>query len=212
MIKRLIFDLDDTLIMWKDNYSTYLANLLDKFDKTYDEDYLIKMENIIDNYRDDQFILTKEKLLSAINLGMNENYSFEFIKMLVDGVSECSEIASDELINTLEYLSSKYDLVVLSNWFEEGQRKRLEIAGIDKYFIKIYGAPYCLLKPNPDGFIKAMDNTKPSECIMIGDDIICDIEGAISAGIDAIYCNFKNKNIKYDGKTILKIEELKELL
>lgn len=212
MIKRLIFDLDNTLIMWKKEYYLYMIKLLDSFNKTYDKEYLEKIENIIDNYSDSEYILTKERLLKAINDGMNENYSYDFIEILVDMISECSDKASDELIHTLDYLSKKYELVVLSNWFSDSQKKRLEKAGIDKYFSNIYGPTKDLMKPNRNSFIKAMGSLLPNECIMIGDDIACDIEGALKVGMEAILCNFQNKNIKYDGKIIYRIEELIDIL
>jgi HAD superfamily hydrolase (TIGR01549 family) len=212
MIKRLIFDLDNTLIMWKKEYSLYAIKLLDSFNKKYDKEYLEKMEKIIDNYSDLENILTKDKLLKAINEGMNENYPYEFVEELVNMVSECSDKASDELINTLDYLSEKYDLVVLSNWFSDCQRKRLEKAGIDKYFSNIYGPLNELMKPNKNSFIKAMGTLSPNECIMIGDDIVYDIEGASRVEIDTILCNFNNRVIDYNGKVIYKIEELIDIL
>ena len=40
----------------------------------------------------------------------------------------------DDLIDVLDYLSKKYELVILSNYFTNIQKNRLKNAKIDKYF------------------------------------------------------------------------------
>ena len=42
-------------------------------------------------------------------------------------------------------------------------------------------------------FINACGNNKPSECVMIGDNLEVDIIGAINAGLDAIHYDEKEK-------------------
>lgn len=59
-----------------------------------------------------------------------------------------------ELIETIKQLSEKYELVLLSNYFEKSQRGRLDNIGIDKYFTEYYGEKIC--KPNRQAFIKAI--------------------------------------------------------
>jgi type III restriction enzyme len=78
MIKRLIFDLDNTLIMWKKEYSLYTIKLLDSFNKKYDKEYLKKMENIIDNYSDLERLSINQKGLKTIVIKFRniENHIF----------------------------------------------------------------------------------------------------------------------------------------
>ena len=107
------------------------------------------------------------------------------------------------------YLKSKYKLVVLSNWFTYTQKKRLENAGILKYFSKVSGGDERELKPS----LKAFDIVdKKQECVMIGDSIRNDIEPALKCGMQAILLTNKNvkKNLRY--RQIRKLEDLKEML
>jgi HAD superfamily hydrolase (TIGR01549 family) len=211
-MKRIIFDIDDTILMWKSEYALYSIKIFDKYNIKYDSEFLKKFDNIIDNYTDKEYVLSKGKLLNAINTGLNTNFSFAFIDDVINEVNKCYEEASYELVSTLEYLSKRYDVVALSNWFSESQLKRLERAGIAKYFNNVYGPPDVLLKPHPASFTTAMGPYRPNECIMIGDSIKDDMVTSKEVGMDTILCNLKKKNIEYSGKMIYKIEELKDLL
>ena len=64
---------------------------------------------------------------------------------------------NQELIETIDQLSRKYELVLLSNYFEKSQRGRLEHIGIDKYFSEYYGEKIC--KPDRQAYSDAIRST-----------------------------------------------------
>ena len=64
MIKKLIFDLDNTLIIWKDEYSLELKYLLEEY--KVDTDYK-KVDKIIDDLEYKHDTSSKEILLNDIN-------------------------------------------------------------------------------------------------------------------------------------------------
>ena len=130
MIKKLIFDLDNTLIIWKDEYSLELKYLLEE-DKV-DTDYK-KVDKIIDDLEYKHDTISEEILLNDINSSLNLNLDISFIKKLEKRQSKLSFI-DDDLIDVLDYLSKKYELVILSNYFTNIQKNRLKNAKIDKYF------------------------------------------------------------------------------
>ena len=68
MIKKLIFDLDNTLIIWKDEYSLELKYLLEeyKIDTCYK-----KVDKIIDDLEYKHDTISKEILLNDINNNLN---------------------------------------------------------------------------------------------------------------------------------------------
>lgn len=210
MIKRLIFDLDNTLIIWKDEYISSLVKTMKNYHVNVDY-------NIINDIMEEQEklynVMDKSVLLNDINTKCNLNLDISFIDEILDDQKKLANNNDYELINTIKYLSSKYELVVLTNWFTETQRGRLETAGILKYFKEVYGGDLTKLKPNKESFIMAKGNHNFSECIMIGDDDYRDIKGALDVGMKVIKYDYKNlDNEKRLYPVINKISELKEML
>lgn len=209
MIKKLIFDLDNTLIIWKDEYSLELKYLLEeyKIDICYK-----KVDKIIDDLEYKHDTISKEILLNDINNNLNLNLDISFIEELEKRQSKLSFI-DDDLIDVLDYLSKKYELVILSNYFTNIQKNRLKNAKIDKYFTKVFGGDKIKLKPRPEAFLKAIYPNKKEECLMIGDSLKMDIEGALNVGLKVIAVDYFNKLPKSDKYILIDdIKKLKEIL
>lgn len=96
----------------------------------------------------------------------------------------------------LQYLTGKgYKLHLITNGFEHTQHCKLKNSGIDGFFIEVITSESSnSLKPQKEifdfAFVKCC--AEPEECIMIGDSIEVDIQGAINAGIDQVYVNHTN--------------------
>lgn len=207
MIKKLIFDLDNTLIMWKDEYLEALKKTIKKYNINEDADYV---NSLIDNYEDYYDKYDKEKMLEHINNNIKEKINMDFINDFLIEIGYMSE-PNEEVIDTLEYLSKKYELVVLTNWFKIPQTNRLKTAMIDKYFKELFGGED-YIKPNKEAFLTAAGNTKLEECIMIGDSYNIDVMGAYNTGIKPIFMNPKHKENKNKFQEIEKISDLKNIL
>lgn len=194
MIKKLIFDLDNTLIKWEDekNWQKAYKQIKKIYDVTEDEFEKIKIA--VNEYEKYEEIFNEKKMQENINKAINKQFKNDFLQMILNIFADCiPEDKDPDLDSTLEYLSDKYELVVLTNWFEWPQEVRLEKYGIRKYFSKVFGADKFKLKPNKEAFETAMENNSADECIMIGDGIINDIEGARIIGLEAIL--LQNNNI-----------------
>jgi putative hydrolase of the HAD superfamily len=93
----------------------------------------------------------------------------------------------------LQYLSAKgYQLHLLTNGFEQVQHSKLHSSNLQNYFSEIITSEVSKsLKPNKEIFDYALEkcNTCKDECIMIGDNLDADIQGAINAGIDTVFVN-----------------------
>lgn len=209
MLKRLIFDLDNTIILWKEEYIDALKDTIKEYNIEIDYRFI---DNVIEEQEKIRKVLNKQILLDDINKKCNLNLDMNFINDFFNKQKNLSPENDLELIELFKYLSSKYEIVLLTNYFKEVQMGRLEKLGILKYFKECYGCEEIILKPDKDAFIKAMNGRNNNECIMIGDNLEIDIKGAINAGIDVIRVDLKNK-IKDDNiKTINKLTELKEML
>ena len=168
-------------------------------------------DKVAELYKKNEFyaVLLK-KLNKAINVRKVVVICKIFINDFLYNIGFCGDV-DDSVIDTLEYLSGKYELVVLTNWFTEAQSNRLRSAGIDKYFSKVYGGNL-ILKPEKHAFINAAGNSKLEECIMIGDSYNLDVMGAYNAGIKPIFMNPKHKENKNNFDEIEKLSDLKDIL
>lgn len=213
MIKKIIFDIDNTLIKWKYEYNLGIEKTLIELKIDYDEELLTSLISAQNNYDNIYSSYTKKDMLDHLSQVSNINLPNEFIDIWFDYLKTCTPTKLEtKQIDTLEYLSNKYTLAVLTNWFIDSQIKRLENCNIKQYFTEFYGGDDFLVKPNKEAFIRAIGKNTIEECIMIGDSLEKDIIPAVNIGMKAIYIsNTKhNKNNKYI--TIKDISELKNIL
>ena len=111
------------------------------------------------------------------------------------------------MIKTIKDLSNVYELVLLTNYFSESQLNRLNNMGNVHFFIECYGEK--LIKPNFDAYISACGKYTPCECVIIGDDILLDIEQAQKVVLNTIFVNTKNiKNYTIKTFEVQKVEEI----
>ena len=213
MIKRVIFDIDNTLIPWKKEYYSEIKKVLKELNIDYTEkDY----ENILEAFKEYEniyYTFDKKLMLKYINDYTNKEYPEEFIYKVIEKWANCvPEKIDPNIIKLLEYLKSKYELVILTDWYKDQQMKRLEKVKILKYFSDIYSAENTRRKPFKEAFIQAIGDNKPSECVMIGDNFERDIKGALNAGLQAIYYAPNEIKEKKEYYTISKLEDIANIL
>ena len=116
-------------------------------------------------------------------------------------------------VEALEYLSSKYNLYILSNGFRELQEQKMRSAGVDKYFKKVVlSEDIGVHKPFPEIFYFAMSATQSElhTSLMIGDNWENDIAGAKDAGLGQVFYNVK-KTTKFSFQPTGIIEDWNEI-
>ena len=209
MIKRLIFDVDGTLITNVSFTKAIKDTLmdLDVFSEDRVNDFIKGIgtyEKIYNNYNKEDYTKHMSKQIKA---PLGDNFPEVFFNHLKYAIPE----RNDELINSISELSKKYELVILTNYFSKSQVNRLNGMGIGKYFKQCYGEH--LIKPNPDAYINACGEYRPEECVMIGDDLYLDIECAKNKGLNTILVNTKNYDVKdIDTIVVSKVEEIDDSL
>ena len=239
MIKRIIFDIDNTLIPWKEEYNQEINKALEEFKIPYTEDDAKNISKAFFEYENVYFTFEKNQMAKYINNYTYKNYPKELIERIIQRWEACvPERIDSEIIQLLEYLKQNYEMVILTDWFVSSQSQRLQKTNILQYFQKVYGAEKTKRKPFPEAFLQAIGENRPEECVIIGDDFKRDIQGAINVGTQAFwYCpklkqtmpemesqnmnikempkkgnidNRKSEECKY--KVINKLEELKKYL
>lgn len=211
MIKRIIFDLDDTLIPWKEENDLMFIPIIEKYNLDCSHTFI---SNTIDEIVDNNEVLTKKIFLKLMNEHLKADLPIGFVNEILKRHSNCFEVLDLDDIKTLEYLKSKYELVVLTNWFEKGQTRRLKKSKIKKYFKKVYGLEsMAKIKPNKEAFKEAIGKFKIEECIMIGNSYNHDIVPALEMGMKVIMVDLNNTiKEKREYPIVKSIKELKNLL
>jgi len=147
------------------------------------------------------YVISEENILEVAN---------DYIEFLTD-----NNYLFDGAIEVLEYLKPKYKLHIITNGFAQVQEKKINNALLGGYFSTITNSELAgVKKPNSIIFDYALKlaNTSKESSIMIGDDFEADVNGALNAGLDAIFFNEKRLDISGNYKQINHLLELKNYL
>ncbi|MDY0987327.1 YjjG family noncanonical pyrimidine nucleotidase [Flavobacterium sp. CFBP9031] len=147
------------------------------------------------------YVISEENILEIAN---------DYIEFLTD-----NNYLFDGAIEVLEYLKPKYKLHIITNGFAKVQEKKINNASLGGYFSTITNSELAgVKKPNSIIFDYALKlaNTSKESSIMIGDDFEADVNGALNAGIDAIFFNEKRVDVSENYKQINHLLELKKYL
>jgi putative hydrolase of the HAD superfamily len=150
----------------------------------------------------------------AINYSISdqdiEDIASEYIHLLPE-----NNHLFDGTIELLEYLRPNYKLHIITNGFAEVQFKKINNAQIGSYFQTITNSEMAgVKKPNPIIFDYAIDlaKAKKENSIMIGDSLDADVQGALDAGLKAIFFNESNIAVDPHINQINHLLELKKYL
>lgn len=195
MIRRIIFDLDNTLIKWKDEYWNAVDRTFDELNLKYSNVDINKIKQAVDYYEDGRYDRYDKKLMhKTLEQFLEYELPKNFVDIWMKNLGDCAPSEVDEnVLETLKYLKSKYDLVILTNWFKDSQIKRLKTCKIYDFFTNVYAAENFKMKPDKEAFIVAMGDYKSNECMVIGDSFKTDILGALNANIKSIYLDNTGK-------------------
>jgi len=202
--KVLFFDLDRTLWDYRSNseqtlkdlVKKYAPQLIEKFDEFLTIFYDVN-ESLWMEYRNGR--LSKEKLSTQRFIDSFKQLGFDaepFAEELsVDYITESPNKTRlfPQTIETLEYLKNAgYRMYLLTNGFVEVQKVKIKDSKLEPFFERMITSEEAgYQKPHEKIFEFALTIVKAekADCLMIGDDLESDIEGARNFGIDTVFFN-----------------------
>lgn len=231
MIKAVLFDMFDTLMIIEKDHEFYKPSLLRMYrylkqngiDVSFEEfnaayikvrDRLNAMADL--NFEEPHFNIRVSETLKGIG------YNYDASNPLVSAATNefCEEfmkyVRIDKDANVvLRKLHGKYKLGIVSNFaIPECVLKLLRASGIDKLFdaVVVSGAVN-KRKPSAEIFTMALStlNVSAAEALFVGDTIDADIEGAKAVGMGAIYIVRRMQKVSEKFCPDQSIERLSEL-
>jgi YjjG family noncanonical pyrimidine nucleotidase len=221
----IFFDLDHTLWDYDKNSKETLAELyafhnLDRYGHIGFEQFneaFHKVNLLLWDQHDrgviDRYVIQKERFpmvfaeFDIVDQEMSDQISKHYYAL-----SPTKKNLIPNALDVLEYLVQRYPLFVITNGFHEMQSGKVFSGGIAKYFKAIVTSEQAgHKKPSREIFDHTLrlSGHQHHEAIMIGDNVLTDIAGAMNAGIDSILYN--PKKAKHDAVVTHEIFDLLEL-
>ena len=239
--KILIFDLDDTLIDNKESVRAAFKIMLEAQNLTYSEvdftnwykidkkfwadwqDGLVEVPNELKHEtgkKSDTFLdwVRSQRVLIYFNHSISKERAIELNNIYMNSLHEVV-IAVAGALQTLEYLSKKYKIIVATNGPKVAAKQKLEKVGCLQYVTEVLSADmFGFMKPKIEFFHAIEDRYSDShtkDYLIIGDSLKSDVGFGMTAGIDSCWFNQRHEDIDTIHTptfTISKLHELKEIL
>lgn len=226
--KHLFFDLDNTLWDFRANSSAAFSDVFEKLGLSirindfgrFLEVYELYNEQLWEEYRKGKmkkdFMRSQRLTLTFREFGIDEPDIINRVNELYLDTAPKKTNLFPGVPETLEYLSQRYKLYILTNGFYEIQLQKINSSNLQKYFTKLFMAEMVgFQKPDRRFFEYAVKsvNAHKSECLVIGDDPEADIHGGANAGIDQVFFNPGSRiSVRVPTYEIKTFSELKALL
>ncbi|MBD3277073.1 MAG: HAD-IA family hydrolase [Candidatus Aegiribacteria sp.] len=197
MLKAVIFDFDGTLVDFENTDIESLKLILEKTGAGVNADafieravdHIMRFHDLVDSDEIDPLTLHRYRLSSTLrdfNVPWDDSYVDSYKEFLIERT-----VPYPGIEEILENLSGSVKLGILTNAYDPVlQMKRIRATGLVDYFneIQISGEEK-YSKPDSRAFKIIADNLRvdPEKCMFIGDSKKYDIEGAHTAGMQAIH-------------------------
>lgn len=221
-IRDIFFDLDHTLWDFDKNSKLAFSRMFHEYRISIDlEEFITVYEPINFQYwklfREDK--VSKQQLRRGRFLEAFQVFGIHYNDKDLDELAGAyiTELPKDNhlftgVMDVLAYLTTQYQLHIITNGFHEVQHLKLKNSGISTYFKTVTTSEEVgLKKPNPVIFQKALEKAiaRPHRSLMVGDTFEADILGAEAVGMETLFFNYRKEIIPDKYRQIDAITELK---
>ena len=221
-MKYILFDLDGTLLDFNSGEKNAFTATIKEFAGYTPKDSECRLFSDINEYLFNEYssgklkrIEFQEKRFQEIMEKLNLKFDYSFAnKFYIDNL-KYQAILFPDVIDTLDYLSKKYELYIASNGMKIVQTERIK--KIAHYFKKSYISEEVGFNKPDKGFfdyiLKDINDFNPDEYIIIGDRLDTDILGGKTINIKTMYLNRNNTKITdikpdYEIKSLYEIKDI----
>ena len=204
MIEFLLLDLDDTILDFHKAERIALSKTIQDFGVEPTEEVLA-LYHKINKWHWEQLelgVMTREEVLTG-----RFAVFFRELGKTVDSTA-CARSYEHNLSighyflpgaeETVQALSKKYRLFLVSNGTATVQHSRLTSAGLYPYFEQVFVSQEIgFNKPDKAYFDRCFERISgfdPEKALMVGDSLTSDIKGGINAGVRTVWINPKHKD------------------
>ena len=208
-MKKYIFDIDGTIL--EEDYSKEVEFFKEILSKEEAERFIPKIGKYIQGYEDEYSKYSVNGLSNYLTKVSGINITPEIIydwREVVSNYDSKVVYGAEDFLYYIWGHKNAY-IVGLSNWFGDDQIRRLEKAGLLKYFDNIYGGDF-YIKPSMGSYNNAAGKSNNSDCIVIGDSLENDVYGPYRAGMDAYY--FDRGKEKFNKKLVKSFTNYTDLM
>ncbi len=225
-IRHIFFDLDRTLWDFETNSREALSEIFHELRLA--EKGVVSLSAFVDAYirnNDLCWELYRKNLISKSELRVRR-FSLTLAAFDLEDEALAAELG-DEYVNrsprktalfpgahqTLQFLSGRFGLHIITNGFEEVQMLKMASTGLRPYFTHVITSEMAgCKKPDPGIFDFALKKSgaAPFQSLMIGDDPAVDVLGAIESGMQGIL--FDPEGIHAEDSRFPTIKRLEELI
>lgn len=226
--KHIFFDLDHTLWDFEKNseetlYTLYHEFGLDEYEKLFDRDSFYRKYKFVNHLlwdlynkgKIDQKELREARFVKTLTgLGLEPHQVPTGISEAYTDLCPQKTAVFPYTFEVLDYLKPKYGLHIITNGFKDVQYIKMNGSRLTDYFGEIVTSECCgYKKPDKRIFEHALDRiqVRSEDCLMIGDNLECDIDGARLAGMDQVFFNPEKTKAKLSPKPTYHIHCLSEL-
>jgi putative hydrolase of the HAD superfamily len=203
--KHIFIDLDKTIWDFESNSRDTFREIFNKHDlRSQGISHLHKFTEVYLKINDLLWGLYRENKIKKEVLNI-KRFELTLQEFGIDNLILATQLAEDYITlsplktilfpgsrEALNYLMTRYSLHIITNGFEEVQQKKLDMCKLRKYFSTITTSEEAgVKKPETGIFELALEKAgaKAGESLMIGDDLLVDMAGARSTGIDTLFFN-----------------------
>lgn len=225
MIRYLLFDIDDTLLNFRDQSEAVIQDTLAEFGLHFsDEQFAVyhRINNDLWNQvsngtlsREGLYAIRWKRVLEALRLpGDGPAVEAQFRRLL-----NLSAVPEQGAAETLQALASRYTLCTASNAPQRQQELRLEKADLSRYFAHIFTSEGLGVdKPSPlffERILEALGNPSRDTVMMLGDSPQADVLGAAAVGLRTCFVNLRGVTLPPDctpDHTVTTLPDLRKFL